>query len=174
MPLPITFGTTTNPTGQELDQQFATLALTGVMPCTIAGTNVLALTPAANAPTISLYSQGQLFGGILGGSNTGATTAAVATLAPAVPVYNDTEDGPVALVGGELVAGNYVVLAYDSALNSGGGGFHIVGGKPGQFAVNGSVATVLGSLGPVGSHTTVQEWLVIVDAAGTKRYIPCF
>jgi trimeric autotransporter adhesin len=43
-----------------------------------------------------------------------------------------------------------------------------------SFSANGSVATVLGSIGPAGSHTTVQEWLTIVDSSGTTRYIPCF
>ena len=38
---------------------------------------------------------------------------------------------------------------------------------------NGSVATVLGSVGPTGSNTTVQEWLTL-DINGTTRYIPCF
>lgn len=38
---------------------------------------------------------------------------------------------------------------------------------------NGAVATVLGSVGPVGSSTTVQEWLTI-DINGTTRYLPCF
>jgi hypothetical protein len=40
-------------------------------------------------------------------------------------------------------------------------------------SANGSVATVLGSVGPAGSNTTVQEWLT-VDLGGTTRYIPCF
>lgn len=39
---------------------------------------------------------------------------------------------------------------------------------------NGTTATLLGSLGPTGSHTTVQTWLQIVDPAGATRYIPCF
>jgi hypothetical protein len=43
-----------------------------------------------------------------------------------------------------------------------------------QQIANGSVATVLGSLGPVGSHTTVQEWFQIKDSAGTIRYVPGF
>lgn len=38
---------------------------------------------------------------------------------------------------------------------------------------NGAVATVLGSVGPVGSNTTVQEWLTI-NINGNTRYIPCF
>lgn len=44
----------------------------------------------------------------------------------------------------------------------------------GAFTANGSVATAMSSLGPAGSHTTVQEWLTITDPAGTVRYIPCF
>ena len=38
---------------------------------------------------------------------------------------------------------------------------------------NGTVATVLGSVGPTGANTTVQEWLTI-DINGTTRYLPCF
>ena len=38
---------------------------------------------------------------------------------------------------------------------------------------NGSVAVVLGAIGPTGANTTVQEWLTI-DIHGTTRYLPCF
>lgn len=44
----------------------------------------------------------------------------------------------------------------------------------GGFTASGSVATALSSLGPSGSHTTVQEWFTVKDAAGTVRYIPAF
>lgn len=43
-----------------------------------------------------------------------------------------------------------------------------------HFSANGSVATAMSSIGPVGSHVTVQEWLTIRNPAGTLRYIPCF
>ena len=43
-----------------------------------------------------------------------------------------------------------------------------------SFAANASVATVLGSVGPTGSHTTVQKWLTITDNTGTQLWIPCF
>lgn len=46
-------------------------------------------------------------------------------------------------------------------------------GTPG-FTANGSVATAMSSLGPAGSHTTVQEWLTVQDNGGTVRYIPGF
>lgn len=47
-------------------------------------------------------------------------------------------------------------------------------GNTASFSADGTVATVLGSLGPAGSNTTVQEWLTIKNSAGTTRYIPCF
>lgn len=47
-------------------------------------------------------------------------------------------------------------------------------GTTGSFAANGSVATALTSVGPTGSHTTVQKWLTIQDSTGTTLYIPCF
>lgn len=47
-------------------------------------------------------------------------------------------------------------------------------GNSGSFIANGSIATVMSSLGPTGSHTTVQEWLQIKNSVGTVRYIPCF
>lgn len=43
-----------------------------------------------------------------------------------------------------------------------------------SFAANGGVLTVLTGIGPVGSNTTVQEWLKITNASGVTRYIPCF
>ena len=44
----------------------------------------------------------------------------------------------------------------------------------GSFSANAAVATVLGSVGPTGSHTAVQKWLTIVDNAGITGYIPVF
>lgn len=42
------------------------------------------------------------------------------------------------------------------------------------FTANGSVATAMSSLGPTGSHTTIQKWLTIKDSSGTVLYVPCF
>ena len=47
-------------------------------------------------------------------------------------------------------------------------------GSTGSWTANGSVATGLTSVGPTGSHTTVQEWLTVTNSSGTVRYIPCF
>lgn len=42
-------------------------------------------------------------------------------------------------------------------------------------AANGTVATVLGSLGPTGAATTVQEWLTVQSNGGAnQRWIPMF
>lgn len=43
-----------------------------------------------------------------------------------------------------------------------------------SWSGNGSVATVLGSTGPTGSHTAPQVWLTVLDNTGTLRYIPAF
>ncbi len=47
-------------------------------------------------------------------------------------------------------------------------------GRSGAWAANGSVATTMTSLGPTGSHTTVQEWLAVKNASGVVRYIPAY
>jgi hypothetical protein len=43
-----------------------------------------------------------------------------------------------------------------------------------NIKANGSVATVLGSLGPVGSRTTVQKWFQIKDASGNPFFLAAF
>ena len=50
----------------------------------------------------------------------------------------------------------------------------ILKGAAGTFTANGSVGTTVTSLGPTGSHTTIQEWLTVTDASGTVRYIPAY
>ena len=42
------------------------------------------------------------------------------------------------------------------------------------IAANGAVATVVGSLGPTGSHTSIQEWMIVKGSAGATRWIPMF
>jgi hypothetical protein len=47
-------------------------------------------------------------------------------------------------------------------------------GNSASFTANNTVGTTMTSLGPTGSHTTVQEWLTVEDSAGTVRYIPAY
>ena len=43
----------------------------------------------------------------------------------------------------------------------------------GAWTANGVVASTITSLGPTGSHTTIQEWLAI-NHGGVTRYIPLY
>lgn len=129
MPLPVIFGNSLTNTLSSLDTNFAAVGQMGVLPCTITGTNAITLTPNANTPTVGSYSNYQCFSGIIANTNTGATTAQVGALA-AKKVYLDAQGGPVQASGGELVAQNYAIFAYDSALDSGNGGFHVIGQLP--------------------------------------------
>jgi hypothetical protein len=45
---------------------------------------------------------------------------------------------------------------------------------PNAFAPLGTVATAMSSLGPVGSHTTVQRWMVVINPGGTVGFVPVF
>jgi hypothetical protein len=125
MPLPFSFGPpTTTATGTQLDGNFAAVGALTPIPCTVAGTNALTFTPAANTPSVVAYSNFLLLTGVAGASNTTAATARCGALA-ALNVYKDSSAGPVALTAGDIVAGNFLILAYDAALNSGAGGFHL-------------------------------------------------
>ena len=64
MALPTLFAAQTLSTGAQLDGNFAALGAITVIPCTIAGTNLLTLSPLANTPTVNNYAAGMLFGAI--------------------------------------------------------------------------------------------------------------
>lgn len=72
-----------------------------------------------------------------------------------------------------IVTGANKVLSFLTFQNGGEAGEPQIL-SPQAFAANGSVATSLGSVGPVGSHTTVQAWLEIVDNNGNLRFAPLF
>src|ERR1700678_3720509 len=114
-----------------LDNNIATVSGAAPISCSIAGTNTLTLTPNAAglvpSSTLTAYTNGQVFSGIAASTNTTAVTATVGAIG-VLNVYKDTTSGPVALVGGsnpEIVALTAISLRYDSALNSGAGGFHL-------------------------------------------------
>jgi hypothetical protein len=125
MALPTLFANNTAPTGPQLDADLAALGALTLLPGTITGTNTLTLTLLTNVPTISAYANYMTFTGIAAATNTGATTVQVGSLA-ALNVYKDTAAGPVVLSGGEIRANCTISLRYDSALNSGSGGFHLI------------------------------------------------
>lgn len=115
------FSTVTQANTTWLDANFNAAGLLGTLPCTVAGTNTLTLTPIGSIPAPNLELQSLVrVSGVAVNNNTGATTAAVAGLS-ALPVYKDTPSGPTVLSGGEIVADNSFVLIYDAALDTGGG-----------------------------------------------------
>lgn len=125
MALPFAFTGNIAPTGEELDADLAALGALTPIPCVAAGTSAITLTPAANTPTVVGYTNYAQFSAVAPSTNTGAVTAQVGSLA-ALSVYKDTIAGPVLLTGNEIVANTKLLVMYDSALNSGAGGFHLI------------------------------------------------
>jgi hypothetical protein len=105
-------------------------------------------------------------------ASTGAVTALTTVVAPYV--QGSTPSNPVSTTGGSG-SGLTLTITWTSTntlqLNASGGAVQF---GSGCFTANGSVATALSSVGPTGSHTTVQEWLTFTNAGGTVRYIPAF
>lgn len=118
-----TFGTLTAATGGELDRNFTDVIGLGTVPGTIAGQNTLVLSVTSEVP-VPPYANYQRYAGVIAQTNNAATNFQVGTY-QSLPCYKDTTSGPVALSGGELQAGNIGTFIYDSALNSGAGGFHV-------------------------------------------------
>lgn len=125
MALPYTFASLTTILSTYWDANYSALGALVPIPCSVAGTNAITLTPLANTPTVTSYANYMQFSGIVASSNSGAVTAAAGSLT-ALAVYKDTASGPVALSGGELIANTAFTLMYDNTLNSGAGGFHVI------------------------------------------------
>lgn len=145
MTIPTTFAAATSATGAQLDTNFQFVGAYSVQPCTVTGTNALTITLSANTVALTSYAQGLVFSAVATGSNTGATTAQLGSLT-ALNVYRDSTSGPVALTGGEIVIGNYILLIYDAALNSGAGGFHLISTPPTAAQVLNQVSTTQGAI----------------------------
>lgn len=140
-----TFGNLTQDSTVSLDTNFTTLSNLVPIPCTVVGTNTLVLTSVANAAAISAYQQNMTLIGIVASTSSGAVTAALGALA-ALPVYIDTQFGPAALTGGELVQNTAFALRFDQALNSGGGGFHLLTGAAEVLTQSLTVAALTSAL----------------------------
>ncbi len=153
MTLPIVFANDVAPTGKNLDDNFLAVAAMGATPCTVSGTNTLTLSPIGNVPAVSVYANYALFSGVVASTNTGAVQASVGS-APVLNVYKDTISGPVALATNDLDAGNSLLLMYDSALNAGAGGFHLLTNAQNQPSFSANVATISVSAGT--TITTAQ------------------
>lgn len=113
---------------------------------------------SANAQTITAAdftgADGQVIAFIAGLTNTGALTIDPSNFA-ATAIRKDLPGGPVALIGGEVRAGNLIMAVYDSAA----GYFHLVnqpdpfGGQAVAGVTAAAITDVLGSNGTVVSVT---------------------
>ena len=149
------FANNAAPTGPELDGNFTSYTPLTTIPCVVSGTNAITLTPlsgsAAATPSITAYQNYMQFSGVVAISNSAATTVRVGSLA-ALPAYKDTALGPVALSGAELIAGCAFTVMYDSALNSGNGGWHVYTG-PNTVGATLTVTELIATKLLVGSST---------------------
>ena len=168
------FANQTAPTGPELDGNFASYTPLTMIPCVVAGTNTLTLTPlsgsAAATPAITAYQNYMVFSGVVTISNSGVTTLQVGSLA-ALPAYKDTALGPVALSGGELIAACAFTALYDSTLNSGGGGFHITTGPNTVGASLNVTSLTATSTLLVGTLASVTRLMVGASASSVTRLL---
>jgi hypothetical protein len=93
-----------------------------------------------------------------------------------VSVVNNLEllDSAQAVVIQSITNTGDMSIAGALTVNGAAASIFTAGGVQLPVAANGSVATVLGSVGPTGSHTAVQEWIQIKGSGGAVRYLPGF
>lgn len=129
------------PTGNSpaalLDTNFNAVAAMGITQCTATGTNTIALTQNSNQPTVSSYVNYLQFGFVAVATTTGSVTINVNSIG-AVPAY--LYDGTTQASTGNLVSGVYYEVVYNSALNSGAGGFQLLNTSPVGSFISSNVA----------------------------------
>jgi hypothetical protein len=122
VPLPTAFSNNKNPTGPQLDADLLAVAAMGATLCTASGgPNAWTLTPNANQPDVTSYTNFQRFIFVPSAASTGAVTAQINALGFA-PVYVSASQQAGL---GTLAAGVPVGLLFLQSLNAGSGGFFI-------------------------------------------------
>ena len=125
MSLPYIFASVTTITTPQLDANFAALGALTPIPCSLSGTNDIVLTPLTNTPSVTAYQNYMQFTGIASATSTGDMTAQIGAL-DALNIFVDTSGGPVRASSGSIVINTSFILMYDSTLDSGSGGFHLI------------------------------------------------
>lgn len=117
-------------------------------------------------------------GAIFGLGMAGALLLVQAAYAASLPLFvgpNQAGSGTVAYRPDLIPDLNQLVTAINNwGFFAGGATNEYEFTSAGSWSANGVVATTMTSLGPTGSHTTVQEWFTVVDSVGTVRYIPAY
>jgi hypothetical protein len=140
--------------------------------CITSGSNNLELGEGACVPTATASSQMSIQNGIYGLnlSGTGSTVSpgqiGIMNAAPTAVLDIKGPDTSTTLAFRVQNSTPSNVLSVTDA------GVIAVGS--GAFTANGSVATTMTSLGPTGSHATIQEWFTVTDSIGNVRYIPAY
>ncbi len=143
-----------------LDSQFNALGACVDIPCTATGSNAVLLTPAANTPSIALYTPlTPKFVWTQATTSTGSVTITIAGLA-ALNAYRN--NGQTGVGSGDLVAGSAYTAFYVPSLNSGVGGFVV---DVLQLAA-GSGAFV-----SVVNYTSIGSGAVTIPAGATRAYV---
>lgn len=106
-----------------LDDTFNALGNFVVIPCTATGTNAISLTPNTNTPIITTLSNYMVFSFVATNTTTGAVTISVSGLG-ALKVF--LPDGVTQASTATIVAARTYLVVYNSALDTGTGGFTII------------------------------------------------
>lgn len=176
MALPFVFASESgNQNASQLDTCLNAVGRMGVTQCTASGTNTIALTPAANQPTIASLLNFPLFGFVAAAAPTGSVNVNVNSLG-ALPLY--LADGVTQAGAGCFPAGAYVIVVYNAALNSAAGGFQLISAAPANLSFS-AWSTGLQSIPGNGSFTklhfnnvdfcTPSSWY---DGVTNFRYTP--
>ncbi|HSV26161.1 MAG TPA: hypothetical protein VLJ17_24445 [Xanthobacteraceae bacterium] len=131
MSLPFIFANATELDTPNLDSNFAAVGAGLTIPCTATGTNAVTLTPLANFPTISAYTNNAPVFGFQAVANT--TTSPVTLQVGGLAALNVYKANGAALIGAnDFLIGNTYYVVFNQALNSSAGGWVVL--NPGSSA----------------------------------------
>jgi hypothetical protein len=166
MTWPFNFGTATSPVAaSHLDDMFNQCAAMDSLPCTATGTNAISLSPQANVPALTAYTElcGYRFRAV--GTSSGLVTAQYNGLGY-LNVYHS--DGVTAVGTGDIVIGQQYCLRFSQALNSGVGGFFLE--APSMPA--GGVTPWGTPGGRLSFYSTVPIYLSTITSPQVIYYVP--
>jgi hypothetical protein len=125
----------------------------------------------AEGITVTITGSSSATTDIIGIATTASTQATSFTCGSLIGVLVNTN----VKGSGSTVTTNYGLFIDTQSAGTTNWDLWINGGnvRMGAGVANGSVATAMSSLGPAGSHSTIQEWLKITTQNGA-RWIPCF
>ena len=139
----------------------------------------------SNTSYPNTYAQGETLRAVANFTSVGSDTMNINGLG-ALKLYKPSSSGPVVLAPGDIQSAQMFAFSYDSALNSGGGGFHVQSGLSpasggvtsiadainGGLSFSGSTGAVTANLKPsdlaTKSSPTTSDSVVIMDAAASN------